>query len=497
MIKHSLKNIWIWRPYLLIFSLLLMSCEKNYPPHINDVSFTRTPGNYTTSFVLTVEASDPNLDPLTYLWEAPEGSFDTPDKMETTWTAPGSSTDKEYQVSISVSDGKETVTSTVNISVMAPRYGKLTGFAYFAGCKVPVAYALVNIANRQDSTDFYGAFELDGVMGGRQTLTASKEGFDDASLDIKISEGINQAVIYLSSDEFTSSIEGQCVGNISGEAKPWLEVIILNPDKSESGLRSLSDGSGYYKITNVPQGPRMLIVKDEAGNIKLETQLFIEETDMVFNVPVREPFIFTDPRDNHQYTAVKIKGQTWMAENLAYIPHVSPQWEQGGIWVYGYSGSDLQVAKASDNYKKYGCLYDWKTAVSDDYGNGKDICPPGWHLPTDKEWIFLELALGMDPIEQDSVSWRYSGTVGKKIKFDAGWENEGNGNNSSSFAALPGGNRSTVGTFLGLLGYANFWTASEFNTSSAWRRYLYWDREAIGRYTDLKNNGHSVRCVKD
>ena len=481
----------------LLVSILLLSCEKNYPPHITNTTFTRTPGNFTTSFVLTVEASDPNLDPISYLWEASEGSFDHPDKNETTWTGPESDTDKEYDISITVSDGKESVTKIIKIAVGAPRYGNLSGFAYFAGCKVPIYEAIISINKKQDTTGIDGAFILYGVKGGRQTLTGTKEGFAVGSVDIQVFEGLNEADIHISSDEYTSTIQGQCKGNISGEAKPWLEVIILNPDKSESNLKSLSDGAGFYEIRNVPQGARLLIVKDEAGNIKMETQLYVYSEDMVFNVPIKEPFLFTDSRDNRQYEAVKIKSQTWMAENLAYLPHVSPQWEQGGIWVYGSSGSDVNIARSSDNYKIYGCLYDWRTATADDHGNGKDICPPGWHLPSDSEWKVLEIGLGMDPVEQDSVSWRLSGYVGNKLKLDSGWENEGNGSNSSSFSALPAGNRTTAGTYLGIYGFANFWVAEESDDNNAWRRYLFHNREGVGRYTDLKNSGISVRCVKN
>ena len=132
-----------------------------------------------------------------------------------------------------------------------------------------------------------------------------------------------------------------------------------------------------------------------------------------------------------------------------------------------------------------------------DHGNGKDICPPGWHLPSDDEWKTLEVGLGMNPIELDSVSWRNTASVGIKMKFDSGWENEGNGSNSSSFSARPSGNRSTTGSFLGLYGFAHYWTADESDDNNAWRRYLYHNRDGVGRFTDLKNSGLAVRCVKD
>ena len=328
----SRTNRWIIAVSALVISFSLLSCEKNYPPHITNTTFTRTPGNFTTSFVLTVEATDPNLDPITFLWEAVEGSFDHPNRNETTWTGPESNVDKEYEIRITASDGKESVTSTFKIPVGAPKYGNLSGFTYFAKCKIPIYQAIISIDNKSDTTDFYGAYMINGVKGGRQTLTGSKEGFYDGSVDIQIFEGLNESNISLASDVYTSTLSGQCKGNISGEAKPWLEVIILNPDDSESDLKALSDGAGYYELKNVPHGARKIIVKDEAGNIKMETQLFVEEGNVVFDVPIKEPFLFTDPRDNRQYQAVKIKSQTWMAENLAYIPHVSPQWEQGGIW---------------------------------------------------------------------------------------------------------------------------------------------------------------------
>ncbi len=492
---RSRTNKWVLTISLLVLSLFILSCEKNYPPHITNTTFTRTPGNFTTSFVLTVEASDPNLDPLTFLWEADKGSFDNPDKNETTWTGPESNSDTDYNVTITVSDGKEFVTEKLTISVVAPKYGNLSGFAYFAKCKIPIHEAIISIANRTDTTAYDGSFFLDGVKGGRQTLKGEKEGFNTSTIDIQVFEGVNEANINISSSEFTSSMQGQCYGNISQAPKSWLEVIVLNPDNSESELKALSDGAGYYTLDGVPHGARKIVVKDEAGNIKMETQLYIEN-DITFNVPIKEPFVFTDSRDNTEYTAVKIKSQTWMAENLAYMPHVSPPWEQGGIWAYGYSGSDPTIAVSSDNYQKYGCLYDFHTATKD-HGNGKDICPPGWHLPTDAEWKTLEVGLGMNPIELDSVSWRNSASVGTKLKFDAGWDNEGNGSNSSSFYALPSGNRSSSGSFLGMFGFAHFWTADESDENNGWRRYLYYNRDGVGRFTDLKASGLAVRCVKN
>ena len=77
------------------------------------------------------------------------------------------------------------------------------------------------------------------------------------------------------------------------------------------------------------------------------------------------PKTFTDPRDGEVYKVVQIGGQIWMAENLRYDCSLD---ENGKCFVYGNDAS---------NIPKYGRLYE---------SFPKKACPPGWHLPTWKEW---------------------------------------------------------------------------------------------------------------
>lgn len=82
---------------------------------------------------------------------------------------------------------------------------------------------------------------------------------------------------------------------------------------------------------------------------------------------LRDANTFIDPRDGHKYRWVKIGNQIWMAENLAYMPHVNPPMKQEwGIWVYDYDGEDVAEAKATENYQNYGCLDDWAMAMDID-----------------------------------------------------------------------------------------------------------------------------------
>ena len=481
----------------ILLSVLASGCDQNYPPRIIKTEYVRLPGIGTTSFNLRVEASDPDMDPLTYHWEAVQGEFITDaDQLETTWKAPVSASNSEYRIIVTVSDGKEQTSDTVYIPVLALTFGKLTGFAYYKDCKVPILGAMVSIDGKRDTTNNKGAFEIDGIRAGRHVLRGEGVDFEAGTTDVLIRTGLNEANVEMASPTLTTKLYGQIMGNVSGDPKPFMTIIILNPDKTYSRLQAIAEDNGYYEIHGIPRGLRYIVVRDDA-RVQLETSVFLQTSSHNFNVLVREPFNFTDTRDGKEYKAIKISSQIWMAENLAYIPSVTPSWEAGGIWVYGYNGYDPLEAKASANYSIYGCLYSWKTATDDNHGNGKDICPPEWHLPTDMEWKNLEEALGMDPIELDSVGWRYSGEIGRKIKNNSGWDQEGNGTNSGGFGAKPAGSRASTGSFIGLTGYTSFWTATEFTTTDAWRRYLFYNLPAVGRYNDFKTNGYSVRCVKD
>ena len=99
---------------------------------------------------------------------------------------------------------------------------------------------------------------------------------------------------------------------------------------------------------------------------------------------------FTDNRDGNVYSFVTIGDQVWMSENLKYLPSVVDRATYSNTdpyyYVYGYNGTDVPAAKATDNYKTYGVLYNWPAAI--------DACPSGWHLPSDAEWTQLTNYLG-------------------------------------------------------------------------------------------------------
>ena len=138
------------------------------------------------------------------------------------------------------------------------------------------------------------------------------------------------------------------------------------------------------------------------------------------------------------------------------------------------------------NNAKYGKLYNWY-AVSKTTNGNKNVCPTGWHVPTDAEWTVLTDYLGGASV------------AGGKMK-EVGTTNWNSPNtdatNTSLFTGLPGGSRFNSGNYyyIGYNGY--WWSSSESNAYSAWYRYLgeYGD---ANRGNDGKMYGFSVRCLRD
>ena len=210
----------------------------------------------------------------------------------------------------------------------------------------------------------------------------------------------------------------------------------------------------------------------------------------------------TDSRDGKTYKTVKIGDQTWMAENLNYADSARTESLRRRSWCYENVKRNCEVA---------GRLYTWAAAIDSvklandadnpqDCGYGKTcilpakvrgICPSGWHLPTEAEWISLFNSVGG------------SSTVGMVLKSQSGWYNNGNGTDAFGFSALPAGNRDherdSNRSFLKEGNYASFWssTESEYSSSSVCFMYLYYDDDDARLDFGQKDYGFSVRCLKD
>ena len=192
---------------------------------------------------------------------------------------------------------------------------------------------------------------------------------------------------------------------------------------------------------------------------------------------------YVEDIDNNSYRIVTIGTQTWMAENLRVtrcndstaIPlvTVNATWEAlstaGYTW-YNNGGSD------------YGALYNGYAVI-----NTCNICPTGWHVPNDAEWIILSDYLGGQFV------------AGGKMK-EAGlahWLNPNTGaTNESGWTGLPGGFRNTNGDFGLRLSRGFWWSSTGFGGSALYRGMQHYDGN-LEPYGNDKRLGFSVRCLRD
>jgi len=202
--------------------------------------------------------------------------------------------------------------------------------------------------------------------------------------------------------------------------------------------------------------------------------------------------------DGNVYHTVTIGTQTWMVENLKTTHYRNgnpiPNITEKATWSALTTGACCDSDNKAANGIKYGHLYNW-FAVSDN----RNIAPQGWHVATDAEWTILESYV--------SANLGKSGSVGKALAANTNWESctkngqIGNNlltNNSSGFSALPGGYRNYDDGSFNNVGYGGYWWSStEDNTDYAWGRGMNYCSSYVGRGRNIKQNGFSVRCVRD
>lgn len=190
--------------------------------------------------------------------------------------------------------------------------------------------------------------------------------------------------------------------------------------------------------------------------------------------------------DGNVYHTVTIGNQIWMVENLkttkyndgSSIPKVSEDVD----WAALSTGAYCWYNNIVSNTNTYGALYNWNSV------NTGKLAPTGWHIPTDAEWTTLTTFLGGES------------SAGNKLKEigTTHWITSTNATNSSGFAALPAGRRSSTGLYSDIGGIGCWWSSTQYNTSSAWSRLMSHYYTDVYRYNNYdKESGFSVRCIKD
>jgi uncharacterized protein (TIGR02145 family) len=208
--------------------------------------------------------------------------------------------------------------------------------------------------------------------------------------------------------------------------------------------------------------------------------------------------------DGNVYSTVTIGNQVWMQQNLK-----TTKYSNGDlIGTTRYASFDLDKSNElkpkyqwayygiESNVALYGRLYTWYVV-----NDSRNVCPTGWHVPTDSEWTVLT-----DYLSNNGYSINGRGDqIAKSLEATSGWcegitgsiGNDQASNNSSGFSALPGGDRFPYGIFWGTGFEGIWWSATKNDTIDAWNRSLYCSQSTMESGAWSRRIGYSVRCLKD
>jgi uncharacterized protein (TIGR02145 family) len=193
--------------------------------------------------------------------------------------------------------------------------------------------------------------------------------------------------------------------------------------------------------------------------------------------------------DGNLYNLVTIGTQVWMSENLkttkfnngTVIPTTAS--DITNTTTYPTSTFQWPVDGNESNVAEYGRLYTFWVA-----SNTLNVCPTGWHVPTDTELETLKTFLGGELV------------AGGKLK-EIGlvhWASPNTGaTDDFGFTARGGGYRVPDGSFASLNISSYLWSNTVDNTTLGWGQGMSTNNAVLLRGGYTNNDGVPIRCLKN
>lgn len=211
--------------------------------------------------------------------------------------------------------------------------------------------------------------------------------------------------------------------------------------------------------------------------------------------------------DGNVYNTIAIGNQVWLAENLKTTKYSNGDLI-GTTQPVSFNITEEDSPKYhwpaggnESNVPLFGRLYTWHVV-----NDSRNVCPAGWHVPTQAEWTTMENYLITSGFNYDNTN--AGNKIAKSLASASGWSNSsaigavGNTDfpekrNATGFSALPAGMRYSNGIFddMGAFGYWR--SAGDVDENSAWSHFLFNDSGSSQRIVFGKRAAFSIRCVKD
>ena len=306
-----------------------------------------------------------------------------------------------------------------------------------------------------------------------------------------------------SSSSVTSSSSGTSAGSSAGSSSSSLKTC---PPEKEGKTRTLLD-SGEEQICQ----NGYWVPVESSSSADVSSSSYFDMTEQ-FNPDV-EYGEFTDPRDGQKYRTVELKNGVFMesytvfAENLNYGKMISGGSVQGDSTKYCYDDDPWYCENG------WGGLYTWSNAMNfptvcdsvsiasekcpnkfnlaseNEKFNGKSyfvqhqgICPEGWHVMNENEWVEISEMSGSD------VAYY----MGAKV---AGFGNK----NLYGMSLLPAGEWSSLGSKFEVIStFALLWLPQQYPEYDDCAYAAMVKTNEFNRSSRSgKSQGLSIRCVKN
>ncbi len=277
-----------------------------------------------------------------------------------------------------------------------------------------------------------------------------------------------------------------------GTSETALDSIVGKEDIGGTGLYScpiqnLEASSMYYYAAYVTTGANDTVWSD---TLSFKT--------LSINSCPKTPTVSDE--DGNVYNTIQIGKQCWMAENLR-------------TKVEGDLGYPQVSNVVVEDAIKAGRLYSWVLATGDTSSarvpSGiQGICPDGWHVPSDAEWTALTNYVhnqseykcpGCAEVQDASLVCCIASSLSSKT----GWADVADGcslgnsstNNATGFDAFPAGRLDENHNHFRICAY--FWSSTQGDDTRAFTRYMRYDDSDVHEELVPKEQGLSVRCLRD
>ena len=184
-------------------------------------------------------------------------------------------------------DGRD----TVNVVMAVASVNTVSGHVYYPGTRIPVPQATVSLGDRLATSDDLGYYELTGVTLGPLTLRAEREGFDPYEATLQLPEDGLEQDIFLATDEHAHAVIGM-VENSLEEPLRQAQAVLLNPDGTDSAISAVTDATGGFELTEVPDGVREVRVTHpvyQTRVLEIETGSGGQPLDVVLMAEILPP----------------------------------------------------------------------------------------------------------------------------------------------------------------------------------------------------------------